>query len=148
MNLAGCTIRGCYYPIGGDKSTVVICEGWATAMSVHEATGFACAVSFGKGGLKPVAMMMKARLPDASIIVAADTDHVDVANSAALAAGGYVIVPEITDGTDFNDMHLDKGLDAVSAQFKQEPEQPAPDYKQSLDVISKVDLAGDREKLV
>jgi len=93
LNLKGCTIKGAYYPIAGDTSTVVICEGWATGKSINAATGFAVAVAFGKGNLKCIAQLMQEKFPDSQLIVAADNDHVKIAEEAAMSVRGLVVIP-------------------------------------------------------
>jgi phage/plasmid primase-like uncharacterized protein len=94
FNLAGTHISGCYYPIKGDKSTIVVCEGWSTGMSINAGTGYAVAVAFGKGNLKRIAKMMHDKLPDSRLIVAADSDHIAIAQEAAMAASGLVAIPQ------------------------------------------------------
>ena len=93
LNLKGCTIKGAYYPIAGDTSTVVICEGWATGKSINAATRFAVAVAFGKGNLKCIAQLMQEKFPDSQLIVAADNDHVKIAEEAAMSVRGLVVIP-------------------------------------------------------
>jgi putative DNA primase/helicase len=93
LNLKGCTIKGAYYPIAGDTSTVVICEGWATGKSINAATRFAVAVAFGKGNLKCIAQLMQEKFPDSQLIVAAENDHVKIAEEAAMSVRGLVVIP-------------------------------------------------------
>jgi putative DNA primase/helicase len=66
--------KGLYYPMLGDKPGAVICEGFATAASIQEATGYFVAVAFDCGNLLSVAEMLRAKLPDQEIIIAADND--------------------------------------------------------------------------
>ena len=110
-------------------------------MSVNAATGYACAVSFGCAALKRIAVIMREKIPEARIIIAADTDHVNEAEKAARAVGGYIVVPKLKDGNDFNDLHMNEGLNAVTEQFDKELVKPKPDYRQSIESIAKVDLA-------
>ena len=65
------TLIGAYDP---DKP-LVFAEGFATAATVHEATGLAVAVTFDSGNLKPVAKAYRERHPFQSLIFAADNDH-------------------------------------------------------------------------
>ena len=55
-------------------NTLIICEGYATAASIHEATGHAVLVAFDAGNLKPVAEAARLQKPDWTLIVASDND--------------------------------------------------------------------------
>jgi putative DNA primase/helicase len=138
--LPGGRKTGCYFSIGKSADVVVICEGYATGASLHEATGHYVAVAFDCGNLRPVAEAIRAKLPEACIIMAADDDHRTHGNpgrtkaaEAARAVGGRVAVPEFGDDrqekdTDFNDLHQRVGLDAVRACA--EAAQPAVEVKE------------------
>lgn len=103
--LAGGRKRGLYYAVGRTVSDVVcIAEGYATAASIHEATGHPTAVAFDAGNLEPVACALRAKFPSAVIVVCADDDaataarlgiNPGVANAqrAADAVGGVVAMP-------------------------------------------------------
>lgn len=72
---AGLIKRGHYHLIGGSPQRVLlIAEGYATAASVHEATGLPVAVAFDANNLMPVAQALHKRYPRAAIIIAADDD--------------------------------------------------------------------------
>ena len=121
----GGRIKGCYHAIGKPAGLLVVCEGYATGASIHEATGHAVAVAFNAGNLEAVALALRAKYPDLKIIVAADDDHLTDGNpgmakakAAALAVGGLVAVPvfpadRLDKATDFNDVHQLDGLEAV-----------------------------------
>ena len=121
----GGRVKGCYHSIGKPAGAVVVCEGYATGASIHEATGQAVAVAFNAGNLEAVALALRAKYPMLKIIVAADDDHLTDGNpgmtkatAAALAVGGLVAVPAFPAGrpdkaTDFNDLHQLSGADAV-----------------------------------
>lgn len=95
-------IRGCYFSIGEKpRGALVIAEGFATACSIHEATGLATAVAFNAGNLTAVARAMRSKFPDIRIIVAADDDFETDGNpgltkaiEAAQAIGGFVAIPD------------------------------------------------------
>lgn len=57
------------------KQVIIICEGYATGASIHEATGHAVIIAFDAPNLLPVAKVWRARFPDAIIIIAADNDQ-------------------------------------------------------------------------
>lgn len=131
--LAGGHKLGCYFLFGRIKSdtvVVIICEGFATGASLHEATGMPVMAAFDAGNLEPVADALRAKLPSVRIVLAADNDQyhaprggnahnpgVEAATKAAQAVGGVLVVPqfESLDGepTDFNDLACRQGLAAV-----------------------------------
>ncbi|MEO6320648.1 MAG: toprim domain-containing protein, partial [Polaromonas sp.] len=124
-------MKGCYHAIGKPKGRIIVCEGFATGASIHEATGEAVAVAFNAGNVGPVATALHKKYPDLAIILAADDDiHTDgnpgrsKARDAALAVGGFVVVPHFPAGrpakaTDFNDLAALAGLDAVRVCFSE-----------------------------
>lgn len=130
--------HGCYCVIGGidaDTSHVIVCEGYATGSSLHQATGWPVMVAFDSSNLAAVAEMVRARMPRVTIILAADNDAftrprpdgtpynpgVEAATAAAKACSGVLAVPQFADvstkPTDFNDLHLLSGLELVKAQI-------------------------------
>lgn len=132
--LTGGEKQGCFYLMGDadtvpQAGTVIVCEGYATGASIHEATGHAVAVAFDRGNLEPVAKALRKLYPVLQIIIAADDDHQTEGNpgrtdatNAAKAVGGTVAVPMFpanrTDkDTDFNDLHRIAGVQAVQACF-------------------------------
>lgn len=130
--LPGGQRRGSFHLIGGKPSgsqpTVVVCEGYATGATIHQATGHCVAVAFDAGNLVAVAKAMRELFGTASILVAADNDNwtdgnpgIHHARQAATVAGAIVAVPafESLDGkpTDFNDLHARQGIEAVREQL-------------------------------
>ena len=69
---------GNYFAIGEPAGRVLKTEGFATGASLSELTGCAVAVAFDAGNLEPVAQAIKAKLPEAEIIIAADDDALTV----------------------------------------------------------------------
>lgn len=122
-------IRGNYFLIGEPAKQIVVCEGYATGASIHEATGLAIVVAFNAGNLEPVARSVTTRYPDTTVILAGDDDHAKQPNvgltkatEAALAVGGLLAIPCFTSHrepgwTDFNDLHRMEGLEAVKRCF-------------------------------
>lgn len=114
--------------------TIVICEGWATGCSLHQATSHTTShtvrVAFDAGSLMTVAQFTRAQLPNARIILAADDDYrkptnvgITSATAAANAVGGITVVPKFGDGrgekdTDFNDLHQKEGIETVRSQIE------------------------------
>lgn len=108
---------------GADR--LVVCEGWATGASIHEATGLPVVCAFTAGALAEVAKRIRASLPNAQIVIAADDDintagnpGITKATEAAQAVGGKLAIPDFgsdrPDGaTDFNDLRQQCGVEAV-----------------------------------
>jgi putative DNA primase/helicase len=125
----GGKVKGCYHSIGKPQGVLIVCEGYATGASIHEATGHAVAVAFNAGNLQPVAVALFSKYPALKIIIAADDDWKTEGNpgmtkalEAALAVGALISVPIFTAdrpdaANDFNDLHHFTGLDAVKSSI-------------------------------
>jgi len=107
---------------------LLICEGYATGASVHEATAYATVCAMNCGNLKAVAQSMRAKRPERDIIIAADNDQFTAGNpgmakaeQAAKTIHGRLAVPQFTDvtkkPTDFNDLHQLEGIHTVKNQI-------------------------------
>ena len=118
-----------HYCALGDKpgvgANLIVCEGWATGCSLHEAAGLPVAVAFDAGNLRPVAEALAIKFPLARLTVAGDADPSgrgqQAAREAAAAVGGLVALPDFAaftpeeleacdftpdkPPTDFNDLH-------------------------------------------
>lgn len=117
---------------------VCIAEGYATAATIHEATGYPVAVAFNVGNLTAVSDRMRAQFPDVHIVVCADDDYATAGNpgltkarDAVQSIGGRIAVPEFGDprpkgATDFNDMASVYGLEAVGRLINAVVESPLP----------------------
>jgi putative DNA primase/helicase len=114
----------CGDPAGA--AVLLVCEGYATGASLHQATGLPAAVGFDAGNLGHVAKALRKAYPEALIVVCGDDDREthartghntgrSKATSAALAVHGLAVFPEglPEGGSDFNDQHQAAGLDAV-----------------------------------
>ncbi|MDD2967547.1 MAG: DUF927 domain-containing protein [Desulfovibrionaceae bacterium] len=127
-------IAGGFFPIpardGSKEGTLLIAEGIATALSLHEATGFAVLVAFNCGNMLPVARIAREQYPAREIVLCADNDAegkkpngepynigIEKATSAAREVGAKLALCPAHEGkpTDFNDLHQWRGLDAVAA---------------------------------
>jgi putative DNA primase/helicase len=98
--LTGGRKRGCYYAIGRPVDNLCVCEGYATAASIHEATGYATACAFDAGNLEPVAKALRGKFPRLRLTLCADNDSETPGNpgvrnalAAARAVRGFLAVP-------------------------------------------------------
>ncbi len=134
----GGRVKGCYFGVGKPAGLLIVCEGYATGASIHEATGHAVAVAFNAGNMGEVAAALRAKYTAMRIIVAADDDHLTADNpgltkatAAAQAVRGSLAVPVFPPDrgdkhTDFNDLHQHSGADAVKACIDAARELTAP----------------------
>lgn len=130
----GTKVDGHLHLIGEIGDEVLLCEGFATGVTLHRATGKPVACAFNAGNLLPVAKALRVAYPDVKITVCADDDRhleanvgVEKAEKAAMIAHGVLVVPRFTDlesqGTDFNDLEMAEGIEAVVQHFlEDEPE--------------------------
>lgn len=134
--------RGLFHTIGkplihDGRPVFVLCEGYATGASIHEATGHCVLVCFDAGNLPVVAQAihntLKAKEKEAVIVLAADNDRwtttpvenpgVHQAKTAARAVNGLLAIPDFQslDGnpSDFNDLAQREGAEAVARAFEE-----------------------------
>jgi putative DNA primase/helicase len=113
---------------GVGPAVLLICEGYATAASLHEATGYPVACAFDCGNLGRVARELRKLHPAALLVLCGDDDLAtfartgsnagrDRATRVARSMRGLSVFPSPLreDQTDFNDLHQAAGLDAVRA---------------------------------
>lgn len=111
---------------GAGPAVLLVAEGYATAASLHEATGYPVAVAFDAGNLAHVAKALRKLYPSALLVLCGDDDVQtfartgnnpgrDKATAAARSVRGLAVfpVPLPEGGSDFNDLHHAAGLDAV-----------------------------------
>jgi putative DNA primase/helicase len=122
--LPGGAKRGHFCVMGGPLAAnrpILICEGWATGASLHEATGDTVVAAMDAGNLLPVAEALRAAHPTTTITIVGDNDAkpgrvtnpgVAAARNAARAIGGWLAIP--TEPGDANDLALLHGLGAVA----------------------------------
>lgn len=97
--------KGLFWMVGQGRP-VYLCEGFATACSVYEATGKPTLMSFSAGNLKNVAQVF----PGVTII--ADNDESETGEREAKASGvPYILIPEV--GMDANDYASAFGSEAL-----------------------------------
>lgn len=122
----GKTAEGFFSIPSHDHATdgvLCITEGYATAASIHLATGYGVLVAFNAGNLEAVALLARKQYPERKIILCADNDLNNAVNTgvvkatkAAQAIAGLLAVPSahLDKNTDFNDVHQYCGLEAVA----------------------------------
>ncbi len=121
LYLKGGKKSGLWHTIGSIEGAdvVLIAEGYATAASLHEATGHAVVMAFDAGNLSHVAKAIRRQAPAALLVLCADNDKATEARTgtntgtakaiaAAKSVGGVYALPNgLPDGqSDFNDLHL------------------------------------------
>jgi putative DNA primase/helicase len=75
---AGLVKQGHFFMIGGTPAATGIClvaEGYATAASLYEASGFPVAVAFDAGNLQHVAAALRARYSRVRLLICGDDDY-------------------------------------------------------------------------
>ncbi len=133
-----------------DHSRVFITEGFATAASVLMATGARTLCAFDSGNLPLVARNFHRANPGIPIIIAGDEDRYTPVNSgreAAKKASGFTkacfpVFSSIEGNpTDWNDLLVREGLDAVRAQLQNPVEmKESPSKRKKIKMISGLDL--------
>lgn len=143
---AGGKKQGCYYPIGSakdDLSIILVCEGFATGVSLRQATKRPVIVAVDSGNLPLVTVALKSKYPDSKFIICADNDAftknskgeawnvgIEAAKKAPHAIGGaYIVHPRFDNmsdedynskkPTDYNDLHDHLGLAAVTESIQE-----------------------------
>ena len=143
--LKGGAKQGAHFVIGDLVSSpvILIAEGYATAVTLHEATGYAAVMACDTSGLTPVTQALKTLYPHTvTVLICADNDRktegnpgVKAARAAAKKVGCRLVIPEFSDdeaGSDFNDLAALHGLEAVKAAIdragvvQEEPDDPRP----------------------
>lgn len=152
--LSGGTKAGNFTPIGGplaEAATILICEGWATGATAHEATGLPVVAAMDAGNLKRVTPILREGFPTARLVILADNDTkpgrgdnpgVTAAIAAARATGALVAIPP--EPGDFNDLAAAQGLETVREIIAaaEPPPQPLPTY-----ALASLELVGARAVL-
>ena len=132
--LSGGKKKGCFFLIGSlnEFERAFICEGLATGAAIHESIKEPVIVAFDSGNLKPVVQAIREKYPKLKIIICADNDcyhknginsGIDKAKEAARVVKGSVVFPVFKDSsthpTDFNDLFVFEGKEAVQAIIKE-----------------------------
>ncbi|WP_434152236.1 zincin-like metallopeptidase domain-containing protein (plasmid) [Methylocaldum gracile subsp. desertum] len=119
---------------------ILVAEGYATAASLHMATGKTVIMAVDSGNLDAVVGQVKERYPTSPIYIMGDDDRFNPTKNAGAkkameAAGkhqvGWALPKFQVDGklVDFNDLHVREGLDAVRHQVEETIEKTLMDAK-------------------
>lgn len=145
---------GNYFVVGGELSPqrpILYAEGYATAASLHQATGIPVVMTVDAGNMVTVSRNIKALYPDTAHIILGEDDFtktdnkgLNKAREAAAAIDGTYIIPQFTESeraqafagtgsfSDFNDIHSSRGLDAVRDQLSPVLDPLLPDWRQTF----------------
>lgn len=117
--LSGGQVKGAYSTLGRIEPgrRLYVCEGWATAATLHQHSGCPVAAGMNAGNLEPVARSLRAKYGELiELVIAGDDDRQTEGNpgrtaatAAALAVDGLVTFPDWPPGapdhlSDFNDL--------------------------------------------
>ncbi|WP_323870958.1 DUF5906 domain-containing protein [Xenorhabdus doucetiae] len=142
--LFGSQKKGSFIPLSAleeQPDTVLITEGYATALTVSQLYNGLVLAALDEGNLFPVAKAVRERWPDAKIIIAADNDWHEPgeldkdgkpkknvgkisAERAALAVDGWVTLPPGNVKADWDDYRQQNGVDMAKQAFYQGLYQP------------------------
>jgi putative DNA primase/helicase len=126
-----CAKKGSSFLIGTPipHGILAVAEGYATAASVHEATGWPVAVAFDAGNLEPASVELKKRFTNNRFVFCADDDYLTDGNpgltkarAAAKSVKGIVLAPRFVNRnnqkwTDWNDLAVHEGASKVRRQL-------------------------------
>lgn len=156
----GAEKTGNFFVVGGELSPqrpVLYAEGYATAASLHLATGIPVVMTVDAGNLVTVSRNLKERYPDNHHIILGEDDFTKTNNrgeqdnkgakkaqEAAAAINGIYIIPSFSESerakafagtasfSDFNDIHVANGINAVREQLAPIFDELIPYWRQSF----------------
>lgn len=104
----GASVKSGYWWLGNldEPGDLLICEGFATAASLHQATSRPVAIAYSASNIPSIANLMRSRYgAQQSIVIVADRDAHGVgeryATEAAHAIGARVVIPPEGDANDY-----------------------------------------------
>ncbi|MGX6610832.1 DUF927 domain-containing protein [Enterobacter kobei] len=124
-----CGKKGACHVIQGDDTTILIAEGYATAASCFDATGYKSVMAIDCGNIYSVAESVRSHTK-APIVIIADNDKYKEKNAGVEAAekvanaieGVSVFIPKFHDETsqptDANDLMILEGMDELKRQLE------------------------------
>lgn len=146
--LSGGKVKAGFHKIGSSTNPVIVCEGYATAATLHEATGLCCVAAFSASNLAAVATSVRSANAELQILIAADDDWktennpgLAAATQAARAVNATLVSPifpaqRSEKDTDFNDLKLRCGIATVkhAIDHAMRESQPTPSWPDPTDL--------------
>ena len=129
--LAGAKAKGAAAILGDPRNaaTLIVCEGFATAATIEECTGYPVIAAGSRGALTEGARMARYFAPQARVVIAADRGDLSSPLAAARAVEGALALPgpeNSPDGFDANDWKQAGATDAeIRARIDHAPPVPA-----------------------
>ena len=116
----GLEYKGCFHVVGGPiKEFAYLCEGFATAASVHEATGKPAVHCLNAANIADVAGALREVKPETRFVVAGDNDPAGIkACEKAFAEHGIECVLPDSEGLDWNDVYIARGAEATRKKLE------------------------------
>jgi putative DNA primase/helicase len=101
------------------KAIAIICEGFATAVSIAESVDYYVVACMSVTNMREVALAIRKLLPDSMIVIAGDNDDAGrkTAEEAHRALGGNAKIIYPTHGKDFNDAFIKIGTANLKTQI-------------------------------
>lgn len=125
---------GTWFAIEGETDTIYIAEGYATACTVHMATGKTVLCAFDSGNIEAAIKKVLEKYPNAILVMAADNDHETTINGKHRNTGietakkinakypqieyRYPVFKDGTGKSDYNDLYVHEGLQEVVNQLQ------------------------------
>lgn len=151
--LSGGKTKGGMFTFNGNSEQIFVAEGFATAASIHKATGNTVVCAFNANNLKLVAPQVKELNPDSLVIVAADNDHKnelsgkgnkgkEVALELFEKEGLPYCLPSFEDdssGTDWNDYAQEFGEESLTEAIQQAlitPKAPIATFDEAIENLT------------
>jgi 5S rRNA maturation endonuclease (ribonuclease M5) len=151
--LSGAKTSGGYAIIGEVENRICIAEGFATASSIYEATGYATIIAFSSNNLEKVVPIIREKYPSTEIILCGDSDlhGKELAEKVAKTFEIRLAIPLFKtseningkDPTDFNDLFVLYGKNEVQKQIENSKKQK---FENSLGLITLADLLNEPEE--
>jgi putative DNA primase/helicase len=123
----GGAVQSCYTVLGELLENAYLCEGYATGVTIHQATQQPVIIAFNAGNLSSVIKSLAITNPKLKLMLAADNDHQNEINvgidKAWMASIGFdipLVYPDFESNdpsSDFNDLANTKGIEAVKEQL-------------------------------
>lgn len=163
--LTGGQVKGGSLVLGklAGAAEAILCEGWATGLSLRSATGLPVVVAFNAGNLPVIAERLFKSLPALALTIAGDIDESQAGQKAAIKAAQlhgeatYCWPTFTTDQirlhqqkrgkypSDFNDLHQLAGLKEVAKQMAtskslEKTDHLTPDCVDRVEIIRAADI--------